>query len=140
MKSIEGWKTWAGFGCGASLATLFNRPALHACINSYTLRMAGVVSLLVLGLPLAGIAAPRQKLSGGHVPAAIERMAPAGSLPGSQRLNLAIGLPLRNEQELDALLQQIYDPTSPSYHRFPSCAAESPASHHPLISHQDAKR
>ena len=74
--------------------------------------------MLALGLPLAGSAAPRQKLSGGHVPAVVARLSPAGSLPGSQRLNLAIGLPLRNEQELDALLQQLHDPASPNYHRY----------------------
>jgi hypothetical protein len=118
MKPIRAWKAWAGFGCAASLATIFNRPARHACINGYTLRLARVVSLQAFGLPLAGNAAPRQKLSGGYVPAAVGRLAPAGSLPGSQRLNLAIGLPLRNEQELDALLQQIYAPASTNYHRY----------------------
>jgi kumamolisin len=118
MKSVHVWKVWGGFGCGASLATIFNRPAHHACINGYTLRLAGVVSLLALGLPLVGSAAPRQQLGGGHVPAAVARLMPAGSLPSTQRLNLAIGLPLRNEQELDALLQQLYDPASPNYHRY----------------------
>src|ERR1035438_9527142 len=105
MKSFRVWKVWDGFGCVGSLATIFNRPAHHACINGYTLRLAGVVSLLALGLPLAGNAAPRKQLSGGHVPAAVARLAPAGSLPATQRLNLAIGLPLRNKKELDSLLQ-----------------------------------
>src|SRR5437899_2426678 len=104
MESIGLWKTWDGFGCLAPLAAIFNRPAHRACTNGYTLRLAGVLSLLAFALPLAGSAAPRQGLSGHHVPAAVARLVPAGSLPGSQRLNLAIGLPLRNEQELDALL------------------------------------
>jgi hypothetical protein len=60
MKLIRAWKAWAGLGCVASLAKVFNRPAHHACINAYTLRLAGVVSLLAFGLPLAGSAAPRQ--------------------------------------------------------------------------------
>ena len=72
----------------------------------------------MLGLPLNGSAAPRQKLSGHHVPEVVARLVPAGTLPASQRLNLAIGLPLRNEQELDALLKELYDPTSPNYHRY----------------------
>src|ERR1017187_3262293 len=118
MKSFRVWKVWDGLGGVASLAAIFNRPAHHACINGYTLRLAGVVSLLAFGLPLAGSAAPRQKLSAGHVPAAVARLAPAGSLPSTHRLNMAIGLPLRNEQELDALLQQLYDPTSLNYHRY----------------------
>src|ERR1035441_4430372 len=108
MESIGVWKVWAGFGCVASLVTIFNRSAHRACINGYTLRLAGVVSLLAFGLPLAGSEAPRQQLRGGHVPAALARLAPAGSLPGTQRLNLAIGLPLRHKQELDTLLQQLY--------------------------------
>jgi subtilase family serine protease len=39
-------------------------------------------------------------------------------LPPTQRLSLAIGLPLRNQEELDALLQQLYDPASPNFHHY----------------------
>lgn len=41
-----------------------------------------------------------------------------GRLPARQPLRLTIALPLRNESELDELLQQLYDPQSPSYHQF----------------------
>jgi len=41
-----------------------------------------------------------------------------GRMPASQTLSLAISLPLRNEEQLDALLQQLYDPASPNYRRF----------------------
>ena len=52
-----------------------------------------------------------------HVPDAVSSgVAPlVGHLPGDQRLSLAISLPLRNEAELDELLQQLYDPQSPNY-------------------------
>ena len=50
-------------------------------------------------------AAERQMLSG-HVPAAVAKLAPVGSLPASQRLNLAIGLPLRNTEALTNLLHR----------------------------------
>ena len=40
------------------------------------------------------------------------------SLPGSQQLHLAVALPLRNEDQLNALLQQVYDPASSDYRRF----------------------
>jgi subtilase family serine protease len=55
-----------------------------------------------------------------HVPGAVSSgVAPlVGHLPNSQRLSLAISLPLRNEAELDDLLQQIYEPQSPSYHKY----------------------
>ena len=41
-----------------------------------------------------------------------------GRLPASQPLRLTIALPLRNESDLDELLQQLYDPQSSSYHQF----------------------
>jgi uncharacterized repeat protein (TIGR03803 family) len=59
-------------------------------------------------------AVERQALTG-HVSEAVQRLQPAGRLPGSNRLNLAIGLPLRNQQALTTLLEQLYDPASPQY-------------------------
>ncbi len=41
-----------------------------------------------------------------------------GRLPATQYLQLNIALPLRNESELDELLQQIYSPQSSSYRQF----------------------
>ncbi|HVM61593.1 MAG TPA: LamG-like jellyroll fold domain-containing protein [Verrucomicrobiae bacterium] len=64
-------------------------------------------------------ATERQQLTG-HVPAAIAKMnlQPIGRLPSTNRLNLAIGLPLRNPEMLDAFLQQVYDPTDPEFRHF----------------------
>src|ERR1035441_6484829 len=118
MKSFRVWKVWDGLGCVVSLATIFNRPAHHTCINGYALRLAGVVSLLAFGVPLAGSAAPRQQLRGGHVPAAVARLQPIGRLPATNQLRLIIGLPLRNQETLTNLLHQIYDPSSPNYHHY----------------------
>ncbi|MBV9303070.1 MAG: peptidase S53 [Acidobacteriaceae bacterium] len=42
----------------------------------------------------------------------------AGRLAASERLNLAITLSLRNRDELDTLLGQLYDPGSPNYRQF----------------------
>jgi subtilase family serine protease len=49
--------------------------------------------------------------------------APAGSkvvgrLPASQRLSLAITLRLRNQEQLQSTLKQLYDPSSSSYRQF----------------------
>ncbi|MGH9607855.1 MAG: protease pro-enzyme activation domain-containing protein [Terracidiphilus sp.] len=41
-----------------------------------------------------------------------------GQLSGMQTLRLVITLPLRNQDELDQLLKDLYDPSSPSYHHF----------------------
>ncbi len=56
----------------------------------------------------------------GQVPAAIARLhlQPIGRLPATNRLRLAIGLPLRNKESLTDLLEQLYDPTSPNYHHY----------------------
>ncbi len=55
-----------------------------------------------------------------HVPeAVVSGVAPlVGHLPSRQRLSLAISLPLRNQAELYDLLQRLYDPQSPSYHKY----------------------
>jgi len=41
-----------------------------------------------------------------------------GQLPATQTLRLVIVLPLRNQTELDNLLSDLYNPSSPSYHHF----------------------
>ncbi len=43
---------------------------------------------------------------------------PVGHLPSSQVLSLALTLPLRNPEELQRLLQQLYNPASPNYRKF----------------------
>jgi subtilase family serine protease len=41
-----------------------------------------------------------------------------GRMPASQNMNLVLVLPLRNQEELDRLLTDLYNPDSPSYHQF----------------------
>src|SRR5579872_3693172 len=41
-----------------------------------------------------------------------------GAASGQQQLNLSIGLQLRNRQELDTLLSDMYNPRSSMYHHF----------------------
>lgn len=55
-----------------------------------------------------------------HVPEPVSSgVAPlVAEVPGQQLISIAISLPLRNEAELDALLQQIYDPHSPNFHEY----------------------
>jgi uncharacterized repeat protein (TIGR01451 family) len=54
----------------------------------------------------------------GHVPKMVSKMTSVGRLVVTNRLHLSIGLPLRNQEALTNLLQQIYDPASPNYHHF----------------------
>jgi len=54
----------------------------------------------------------------GHIPAAVVHLSARGTLPTTNRLNLAIGLPLRDAQGLDDFLAQISDPASPNYRQY----------------------
>jgi subtilase family serine protease len=55
-----------------------------------------------------------------HVPEAVAdgKAHLIGQLPATQHLSLAISLPLRNENGLNDLLEQIYNPQSSSYRRY----------------------
>src|SRR5208282_5992878 len=48
----------------------------------------------------------------------VQSLPPIGRLPATDRLHLAISLPLRNAAALSNLLQQIYDPASPEYRHY----------------------
>jgi Pro-kumamolisin, activation domain/Viral BACON domain len=73
---------------------------------------------LSIGMGLGRAAGP-QVLSG-HVPGAVREMSlrPAGRVPSTNRLELAINLPLRNTNELAQLLESLYNPASPHFHQF----------------------
>ena len=76
-----------------------------------------VISLAALLLAFAGRAGERQVLTG-HRPAVVARLQPVGSVPALTRMDLAIGLPLRNRPGLAGFLQQLYDPASPNFHHY----------------------
>jgi subtilase family serine protease len=77
-----------------------------------------IIWLLSAGVFPAIAADPGRQVLHGHVPGVVAHLQAVGRLPASQRLNLAIGLPLRNEAALDVFLQELYDPASPNYHQY----------------------
>ncbi|MGO8839028.1 MAG: protease pro-enzyme activation domain-containing protein [Limisphaerales bacterium] len=77
----------------------------------------GLGVALLFGPIRSNFAADRQILNG-HVPPVVSRLQPLGLLPETNHLDLAIGLPLRNQAELDELLRQLYDPASTNFHKF----------------------
>jgi uncharacterized repeat protein (TIGR01451 family) len=79
-----------------------------------------VAAVLLAGSLAFGIPTPdsEQRKIPGHVPSAALVAGPIGRLAATEPMRLAIGLPLRNSQELKDLLQRIYDPTSPNYRHF----------------------
>jgi uncharacterized repeat protein (TIGR01451 family) len=79
----------------------------------------GMALLLSGGVIFADTAANAALVTlSGHVPAVVSQLTAEGSLPGTNRLNLAIGLPLTNTGALSNLLQQVYDPSSTNYHKY----------------------
>ena len=52
------------------------------------------------------------------MPAATANLAAIDRVSAKRQLRMAINLPFRNRAELDTLLQQLYDPSSPSFHHF----------------------
>ncbi len=78
-----------------------------------------VIGVGVLGVTLIARAKPDQRvaLPGQTVPL-VSHARFVGSASGQQQLNLSIGLQLRNQQELTALLESMYNPRSSLYHHF----------------------
>jgi subtilase family serine protease len=70
----------------------------------------------VLSATVSG-AAPAQVLNG-HVPKITGKLSALGRLDANSRLELAIGLPLRNQGQLTNLLEDIYNPSSPNFRHF----------------------
>ncbi len=79
------------------------------------------ISIFVLAGAISARALASQALSG-HVPSAVARLNPIEHLASSNRLQLTIGLPLRNRPALTNLLRQLYDPSSPQFRRYLSAA------------------
>ena len=81
-----------------------------------------LIRLLVSSLVLAAFASVASGASlrvlSGHVPDGTSKLLTSGRLDFSQRLNLAIGLPLHNQVQLTNFLNQLYNPTSPNWHHF----------------------
>jgi len=78
---------------------------------------AACCALLLWPAGMSARGAERQRLSG-HVPGGARHWAALGRLPGTNRLELTIGLPLRNREALRDLLEKIYDPFHPEYQHY----------------------
>src|ERR1039457_737196 len=84
--------------------------------NSLSILSRTITAFLFFLAPSAP-AAPWQTLRG-HVPAAVAQLQPAGRLPATNRLHLAVALAPRNRDGLEKLLRDLQDPHSPSYHQY----------------------
>ncbi len=78
---------------------------------------ASLLTLFFLWCAASAQEAGRQTLNG-HIPDAITALQPMGRLAGTNRLNLAVSLPLRNGDKLSQLLKEITDPASPNFRHY----------------------
>src|ERR1700677_18080 len=76
-----------------------------------------VITAALSWLPAQAWSAGRQQLHG-HVPQALATAPSLGDMADSEKLSLAISLPLRNQQALNYLLKSISDVHSTQYRRF----------------------
>jgi hypothetical protein len=82
-------------------------------------RAAAIVLALALGCGFVSRAgAQAMKKLTGHVPPAVASLTATGRLAAETGMRLSIGLPLHNREALTNLLQDLYDPASPSFRRF----------------------
>ena len=89
-------------------------------ISSLVAVLWGLSAIMVIPLLVPVLALGQEPMLTRHMHEAITKgqAKRLNQLPASQYLRLNIVLPLRNELELNELLNQIYDPQNPSYHQF----------------------
>jgi len=73
--------------------------------------------LAIFYLLTLSTASARQQLHG-HVPAAVATAPMVGDVADTEPFYLAISLPLRNQADLQNLIQNLYDPKSSQYRQF----------------------
>src|SRR5438874_12301023 len=86
----------------------------------------GLLSILLLGtffisgrfLPAAQAAGHFTRLDAGGIPPLISVSQLLGSDAADRILQMSVGLALRNQDQLDSLLHDLYDSSSPRYHQF----------------------
>ena len=79
---------------------------------------AAAAWVAALSVSMGPIQAAGRQMLHGHVPQGVASSAALGRLAGSARINFAIGLPLRNEAELNELVKQVADPASPNFRHY----------------------
>jgi hypothetical protein len=104
----------ANLRTGRFSITLYPMHLANVCKKAFRISTA----ILLLSAIWAPAQSSQRTLLPGHRPAVVPGLQPLGRLDGSTRLKLSINLQLRNRDALAQLLDQLYDPASPSYHRY----------------------
>ena len=83
-----------------------------------SLRFEGFLAAIFLFLCAVQSAQAERQYLHGHIPPVVSQLQPQGNLEESNHLKLMIGLPLRNQDTLNSLLHDLYDPASPKYRQY----------------------
>ena len=81
-------------------------------------RRIGPIWAAIVLFSTAPLRAAGTQVLKGHVPEAVADSRAAGRVPAETLMRLGIGLPLRNQEELESLLKQIADPASPRFRQY----------------------
>jgi hypothetical protein len=79
---------------------------------------SGALAIFQDGFSTAAAYPHGQQALTGELPAGIRNVPVVGAVPGAQNVTLTIGLPLTHQAELQALIANLYDPTSPQYRQY----------------------
>ena len=99
-----------------SLEVRAHRRGSRRSARSLSLGFAALCGLA--GLSLSANAQTAIKRLPAHVPDLVAQANLVGRSPAQENVSLALTLPLRNEAQLDALLQRLYDPNDALYGQF----------------------
>ena len=93
---------------------------IRCTARSWMLRVIWTASVAAILSVVSQAQSERRPMLTSHVPHEVASgVAPiVGHLPAQQRISLALSLPLRNPDQLERLLEDIYNPHSPSFHHF----------------------
>jgi hypothetical protein len=80
--------------------------------------LAAISLITACWLGFSSAAQAGQQVLKGHVPAITKRLKAIRTLESNRRMDLAIGLPLRNREKLTNLLQDIYQPGSANFRHY----------------------
>src|SRR5215469_1665163 len=96
---------------------LFSSGSVRRRVFKGFIPILAVLCLFGTSNRLFAQSAPRRTLNG-HVPPPARTERPIGRFAVTNRLSLAIGLPLRNQGDLDEFLRELYDPASTNFHKY----------------------
>src|SRR5262245_19152531 len=99
------------------MANGLQNPHVMYCLVRRSLRR--IVSAAFIAVTLANPAfAQNSKTLHGHVVPPTRGLNSLGALPETDRLSLVLGVPLRNQAELENLLRDLHDPASSRFHQW----------------------